>query len=106
MINWDELEGIAVAILHIHPDDFPFITLRQIDNAFRAWHKIEAARSREAWEIARWQTLWLLSPHIKRQKFPSVKTSMRFAWEKQEAPVFTGDADAILAKWDTIPFKA
>jgi hypothetical protein len=81
-------------------DESEHATLRQIDNRYRAWSRIEETRQQGEWERSRWQTLWLLSPHLKKGKLPSIQRQMKFAWEKEEKVEFKGDANAILAKWN------
>lgn len=47
---------------------------------------------RERWEQIRWQTLYLLNPHIKRP-IRTAQRLIKFPWEKSEATYMTREQE-------------
>ncbi len=59
------------------------------------------------WRRTHWQTLWLLSPNIKKTELAKVERAMRAEWdpENAKAPEYKGDVQGVLAKWDDMVVK-
>jgi len=81
-------------------DDFQNATLRQIENYTKGWQQ----RQKIAWHRTHWQTIWLLSPNIKKAQMAKVERAMRAEWDPDnaKAPEYSGDVEGMLSKFDEI----
>ncbi|RMH11187.1 MAG: hypothetical protein D6698_16755 [Gammaproteobacteria bacterium] len=98
------MERLAFGWLSMSEEEFYNSTLRSFHNRLKGFEEREQSRQREDWTRTRWMILHLLSPHVKRTTFASLRRALRFPWEIEEerkkVAHFKGDVSGILAKWD------
>ena len=58
------------------------MTLPLLGAAIKGWEEVEQRRTREAWEMTRWQACALLQPHMSKGKKLRPSDLIRFPWEK------------------------
>lgn len=85
------------------PDDFQYMTLRDVFNAVRGYHDREERKMRHDYEVMRYQTAVLLQPYSEKGKSIKPQDILRFTdeekKEKKKSIITQQDTD-IMDRWD------
>jgi hypothetical protein len=91
---------VGVGFLQLTPDSFYSMTFEELRIMAEGRRELIATQVQTSWEVARWQSVFILQPHLKKGRTLKPTDLAQFPWEEKHVHALpTAEQVALLRKF-------